>query len=175
MEKKYNSYKNKKSGFTLVETFVAIVILMVAVIGPMTLFSRSISDGVYARNQVTASYLAQEGLEIVINRRDNNIRNNVDWLEGLNDCVTGLCYFVDTATAYSCPSGDCPVFNLSNQGEYLYDLSLGSTIFSRDIMIETLGQGDEARVMSKVSWNNKGVPRTFTATSLIFNLSSPIP
>ncbi len=60
----------KKTGFTLIESLVAISILIVAVLGPMGMLSEAISNSSYIKNQVTATYLAQEGLEFVINKRD---------------------------------------------------------------------------------------------------------
>ena len=61
--------QNLQSGFTLVEALVAITILIVGVIGPLSLAAQGIGDGIFARNQVAANYLAQEALEIVINKR----------------------------------------------------------------------------------------------------------
>lgn len=172
MIKLLKKQKNSNFGFTLVETFVAIVILMIAVTGPMTLFSNSISDGVYAKNQVTASYLAQEGLELVINLRDSNIRNGNDWLNGLSVCTSGPCYFSDVGQTFSSCGGDCPAFNLNSAtGEYFYDPSYPETIFSRYITIEEIGSGDEARVISEVHWRNKSVPKSFKVDMLIFDLS----
>lgn len=53
----------KSKGFSLIETFVAITILLVAVIGPLGLISRSIQDGGLAKNKVIAYYLAQGEVE----------------------------------------------------------------------------------------------------------------
>jgi type II secretory pathway pseudopilin PulG len=77
--------KTTEAGFTLIETFVAITILVFAIIGPLQLFSQSIVDSNYAKNQITGFYLAAEGLDLVINKKENNLR--VDpakpWLDGL--------------------------------------------------------------------------------------------
>ena len=43
--------------------------LLVGVIGPLSLAASAISDGIFARNQITANYLAQEAVEVVINKR----------------------------------------------------------------------------------------------------------
>lgn len=52
---------------------VAISLLMLALIAPMSLASQSLTTAYYARNQITAFYLAQEGIEIVRAVRDANI------------------------------------------------------------------------------------------------------
>ena len=49
-------------GFTLIETLIAITILTLAIAGPMVTASRSIVAAQTARDQLTASYLAQEGM-----------------------------------------------------------------------------------------------------------------
>ncbi|HYC83350.1 MAG TPA: prepilin-type N-terminal cleavage/methylation domain-containing protein [Candidatus Paceibacterota bacterium] len=61
---------NSNKGFTMIESLVAIAILLIAVLGPMSLLSKAIADSSYARNQVIATYLAQEGLELVISERN---------------------------------------------------------------------------------------------------------
>ena len=58
-------------GFTLIETMVAVTILTLAVAGPLMTASRAIVAAQSARDQLTASYLAQEGIEYVRAMRDN--------------------------------------------------------------------------------------------------------
>ena len=62
---------SKNKGFTLVETMVAISILMLAILGPLSIASTSLRNVVLARDQITAYYLAQEGIEYVRYVRDN--------------------------------------------------------------------------------------------------------
>ena len=64
---------SESKGFTLIETMVAISILMVAIVAPMSLAAQSLSAAYYARDQITAFYLAQEGIEVVRSVRDTNI------------------------------------------------------------------------------------------------------
>ncbi|MBU6491039.1 prepilin-type N-terminal cleavage/methylation domain-containing protein [Patescibacteria group bacterium] len=61
----------KFTGFTLIETMVAITILSLAVVGPLFTASRAITAAQGARYELTASYLAQEGIEYVRAMRDN--------------------------------------------------------------------------------------------------------
>lgn len=58
---------------TLIETLVAISILTVAVVAPMSLTMQSLSASYYARDQITAFNLAQEAIESVRAVRDGNI------------------------------------------------------------------------------------------------------
>ena len=66
------SYK-LQAGFTLVETLAAVTLLAVAIVAPMLLTVRSFTSAFYARDQITAFYLAQEGLEAIHQDRDNQI------------------------------------------------------------------------------------------------------
>jgi prepilin-type N-terminal cleavage/methylation domain-containing protein len=68
-----HTQQNKKNGFTLIETMVAISLLMMALVPPMSLASQSLVSAYYSRNQITAFYLAQEGIEVVRSVRDGNI------------------------------------------------------------------------------------------------------
>jgi len=65
------------TGFTLIETFVAITILMIAILGPLGLLAKAFSDANYVRNQIIATQLAQEGIELVVARRDRNLYFNL--------------------------------------------------------------------------------------------------
>lgn len=87
---KFKEYQN--SGFTLVETLVAITILMIGVIGPLNTAVRGISDGLFAANQIAANYLAQEAMESIIWKRNSNINplvENSEWYQGLADRSCG--------------------------------------------------------------------------------------
>lgn len=61
-----------KMGFTLLETVVALAILSAAIVGPMSLVSRGIAGARTSKNRVIASYLAQEGMEVVRLIKENN-------------------------------------------------------------------------------------------------------
>lgn len=60
-----------QSGFTLVETLVAITILLVVIVGPMTISSQTAKSSSFASEQVTAFFLAQEGVELAQKARDD--------------------------------------------------------------------------------------------------------
>ncbi len=63
----------KSAGFTLIETMVAITLLSVAIVAPMALTAQSLASAYYARDQITAFYLAQEAIEAVRAIRDAQI------------------------------------------------------------------------------------------------------
>ena len=79
---------NMNKGFTIVETLVAITILMIAIAGPLVVASKGLFGANISKDQMIASYLAQETMEVVKNIRDNNLYSaSPNWLSGLDGCV----------------------------------------------------------------------------------------
>src|SRR3989344_8900563 len=76
------------SGFTMVETLVAVAVLMLAITAPLTMAEKSLATAEAARQDITAFYLAQEAFEFVKNVRDTNVISEVlgGWLAGLEEC-----------------------------------------------------------------------------------------
>lgn len=68
-------YNSAQSGFSLVETLVAITILLIVIVGPMTIISTASNSSSFASDQVTAFFLAQEGAELAQKARDDVILN----------------------------------------------------------------------------------------------------
>ena len=80
--------QNHKKAFTLVEALVAISILMIAIASPMTLAQKGLSTATLSKDQMIASFLAQDAIEAVKNIRDQTaLRGGNDWLATLSDCV----------------------------------------------------------------------------------------
>ena len=78
-----------KKGFTLLEVITAIFILTVGVGGALSLMNQTLSTASIIEQRLIASYLAQEGIEIVRNIRDTNWLQSRDpnksspWYDGL--------------------------------------------------------------------------------------------
>ena len=62
-----------KKGFTIIESIVALTIIIAAVIGPFMLISRGILSSKSAKNRLVAANLAQEGIEMIRYFRDSNV------------------------------------------------------------------------------------------------------
>ncbi|MFY9463083.1 MAG: hypothetical protein WAP52_02775 [Candidatus Sungiibacteriota bacterium] len=65
--------QGKTAGFTLLETVVALTVILAAVVGPVSLITRGLFSFSFSKNKVIAANLAQEGLEIMRLVRENNI------------------------------------------------------------------------------------------------------
>jgi hypothetical protein len=77
--------------FTLVETLVAIAILMISISGPLAVANKALTASLYAKDQSTASFLAQEEMEIIKYTKDNSVAEGSGSLFGLwNGLISGL-------------------------------------------------------------------------------------
>jgi Tfp pilus assembly protein PilV len=77
------THSHFSGGFTLVETLVAVFILVVAVTALMTVAKNDFYVVRYARNQMIANTLMQEALEYVRNSRDTALQNGTSWSDWL--------------------------------------------------------------------------------------------
>jgi prepilin-type N-terminal cleavage/methylation domain-containing protein len=110
--------QHTQQGFTIIETLVAITILMISVVGPLTIAHKGLRAAVDAGDTVTASYLAQDAIEYLKNIRDNNLLKHSDWLRVLRNCTESSPCKVNTREGdpaevwtgvESCPSASCLV------------------------------------------------------------------
>lgn len=171
---KFNLKTNK--GFTLLEALVAISILMVAVVAPITIAQKGLSSASYSKNQMIASYLAQDAIEYIKNRRDQNVITNNDWLSGLEKCLPDnkgdpqICK-IDTNNnlgAGEIIADDGETLKIQNG---LYGFIGEDTNFIRTISMEVQdinGLPDQVMITATVSWGS--IENTITVKTLIFNI-----
>lgn len=62
---------NNKDGFSLVETLVAITILLIVITGPLSIGTTTARSTSFSSEQVVAFFLAQEGIELAQKARDD--------------------------------------------------------------------------------------------------------
>lgn len=161
-------------GFTLIEAMVAVAILAISVTAPTYGASRTLVATQNANNQLTASYLAQEGVEYARVYRDSyyltrrQTAKATASVDAWNDFQGGPlqtcsgsngCYFDSMGAVFlTCPSSVCPRLNLQKStGEYTTQSGggLDPTIYTRTIKM-SLASPTEARVTSTVSWDFHG-------------------
>ena len=161
-------------GFSLIETLVAITVLIGAIAGPLTLASQGIKAASLFKNQLIASNLAQEGMELVHAKRDSNILQNKGWMDGITDtCGGDGCYVRYTPTDNSvgqisfpsCGAGECPKFFVSPEGWYVQKAAAESgdaeTIFRRMIRVTPVVPGKEVKVETTIVWQERFSLSTF--------------
>jgi type II secretory pathway pseudopilin PulG len=167
-------------GFTIIESLVAITILMMVIIGVSSAVQTALSSNILSKEQVIAFYLAQEGAEQIRNMRDNNgIVGINDWLTGIASVSSDPCYFgkacmidVTTNTINECPGpSSCPVLRQDLvRGYYGYDPTWTPTIYERVITLSQVpGSSKEIIIFVTVKWSKGLIDRQFSIRSNIIN------
>lgn len=172
------------TGFTVLEVVLALFIVSVGAIGVFSLTLRTFSSAGSTNNKLVASYLAQEGIEIVRNIRDTNfleIRKDtpgVSWDDQIidpdgdfvNECATS-CQADYNDTVLTGVSGS-PNALLRDPATNIYGYDSGApTIYTR--MITATTDADKIYVQAKVAWQEGGQPREVVAATELFNWLTP--
>ena len=168
--------KNKKRGFTLIETLVAVMILASAIVGPLSIASRSLNNSIVAKDQISAFFLAQDAVEYVRFVRDSNRLKGADWFDGsggssagidLTPCATAAgCYFDSTMAVVgtadvptACDGGTgCPVMYYDTTNSRFTYVTSGNTatLFTRQVLLTSVVAGREYKLTVTVSWSDLG-------------------
>jgi Tfp pilus assembly protein PilV len=174
LKKEKGPVLSRVEGFTIIELVISIFVLSFAVVGIFSAFSIMAILTADSANRLTATYLTQEGMEIVRNIRDTNwlnmdyfcaqnncsSANEFSWVDGLTS--TGACSSTGCEADYTSPrllgkSGD--YLNTDVNGFYSYATGT-QTKFKRKITITQVpdvdGQSDHiVKVKVEVSWDEK--------------------
>jgi prepilin-type N-terminal cleavage/methylation domain-containing protein len=155
-----NRITNKK-GFSFMEVMVSIFVLSVGITAVLFLMVKNIKSSIDSRNSIIASELAQEGVELIRNIRDNNMANaEEDVFESLSYPLNPMIFKIDY-NPNSISGGSISWFSNSNPGKLYYNNSgyysnSGGveTRFARIIKIEKVGvDEDMLKVSSYVTWD----------------------
>lgn len=182
-------YSSTTKGYSLVEVLVAITILLLSIVGPLTIAAKSLQSAQYARQQNTAFFLAQEGITIA-----NALRNDAGLAASLDSSVDGWAWTTDTALSSCFTSTGCNIdfrdssltsnvvscatpancaLRFDNAApRALYQMVSGDTTpYTRIIRFE-LTAAEEVLVTSSVSWSSTilGGTQEVVLTTSLFNL-----
>jgi len=187
---------NVMAGFVMVETLVAVSVILLAVPAVLSMTTKGITIGAYAKNQMIASYLAEEGVEFVRNRRDYNLLKHesgdlgVQWDDGFDGgsdkCrptgPNGGCTVDPLATmdniinrCNGCkidtvpPSAGFRLYTDVN-GVYSHNAAGTATPFWRAVFVEQVsGQPDQYTITSKVVWSTVYGQKNVSVSGFITN------
>jgi prepilin-type N-terminal cleavage/methylation domain-containing protein len=169
-------------GFTLVETLVAITVVVTAMVGPLYAVQQSLNASRTAREQLIASSLAQEGVEYVRGIRDSNylyvLRTGAlrSWLFGLDgtggsvNCITATCVVDPTQTVNPVSRTIRPLY-LSTTNLYTQVAVVPTpTKYTRTVQLTPVtGSVTEMTLTVVVTWTTKNQTRNVTITERLHN------
>jgi hypothetical protein len=176
-----NSNIQKKAGvclgFSVVEVLLAFFVLLIGITSALGVIASSIRESTVNRDIIIASELAQEGVELVRNVRDNNFAKMADNDAGIEafsyffpsggadnnkDCIIdknfeyGVDSFADNGSEYDCKNNGAGLdysLGLDNAGYYVHG-GATSTKFSRKINISIDPATDARQITTYVWWGD---------------------
>lgn len=174
-------------GFTLIETLVAITILLIAIVGPMSAIGNSLSQIALARDQMIAINLAQEGIEAVRQERDSKMidqllggsNSPVYWRSGLNQgeyIGTMVSPNLITRCGGSCSVDQKKIFQSNATGrhhQFLGAVPNGYTATQFSRVIDVGAGNAEMQVSATVTWTARGALQTIEVKEALFAISAP--
>lgn len=166
-------------GFTLIEAMVAVSIMAIAIAAPMYAASRTIAAAQLSAEKLTATYLAQEGVEYVRKMRDDA------YLASISDQRTAWSAFssrvdicagsqigctIDTIgpSAFAQCAGDpattCQPLYRNILQQYTQAVTEDKTIYTRYVQVSIVDTNTEMKVVSTVVWQSHGVAQSVSVT-----------
>lgn len=140
----------KQEGFTLIESMIAIGLIVTGVVGILTLINRSLGFSGLAYDRLVAANLAQEGVEVVRNIRDTNWIKQRPWNNGLGMGTYQVDYSSQALQSYT----NQPLLIDGETG--LFNYAAGNTTsYFRKVELTPISS-DEIQVQITVSWTGRG-------------------
>ncbi len=184
-----------QSGFSLVETLVAITILLIVIVGPLTIVSTTSKSTAFSNEQVVIFYLAQEGAELAQKARDDLVlarfagTNPTPWDDFIDETSSGdfeYCFNSTGCGLEMSDSGDgalesvvdCASSQTACDLYYDSDVTVRSRFTHNDSYLDTPakrvirfvnvdpGGTDEIQVTSTVEWRS-GLTRDAQSVSVV--------
>ena len=181
-------------GFTIVEVLVSLIIFSIAVTGVITVAVQGGLNVNQAKLNLTATYLADEGVELMRALRDTSVVNSggtaaeeaAGWAAftsvANSHCKDSPCDIDPTIASVPFPSVSniqpcatfCPLFALPDGGytDIIGVAGATPTPYSRKILVTPRG-ADDMQVTVTVTYQLGTMPSTVTQTEDIFNWYNP--
>lgn len=163
-----NSSKRNLTGFTIIELMIAVFILLVGILAAFALVSNSIAYSSTYKLQLTAAYLAQEGIEIVRNIRDTNWIDPAEpaWDDGL---TSGSDFYNFDYRSQNIPDNS----NCSGKEYLKFDGNFYTcsddliAMFRRKVFIDS-STADVLDVSVTIEWSERGRDHNFLIQEKIY-------
>ncbi|MEI6835484.1 MAG: hypothetical protein WCK59_01575 [Candidatus Falkowbacteria bacterium] len=161
-----------KAGFSLIEILAVLFVVSTSLLGILSLINQNIQVQSINRNNLIASSLAQEGVELIRQTRDSNWRAGVAYGTNLGTGSYRIDYRQDAPTPVSTLS-EAQIylkngFYVNNSGG---ETGLTPTIFYRQVFLNKpsgyLGAPLQVRVL--ISWTDRKHPYNYELRTLLFD------
>jgi prepilin-type N-terminal cleavage/methylation domain-containing protein len=166
--------KNREAGFTLIEIVLSMVLVAVVFMAIYSVYAQTIKFDTESRYEIIAAGLAQEGVEMIRNIRDENVLVGNDINIGLSE---GKCYpTIGISETVSCNTSGSEKIYLQGSGDGVFykNSSSGDTLtpFTRECEINYGADGGDKSftVTCTVKWNSfakSGLERNVEAKSVL--------
>ena len=173
-------------GFTLLETLVSFTIITLSLVSIITLAASSVQSFHNAKHQYLATKTSQEGMELAINKRDNNVlcmKSNSCSLSSWQDNLIGTWTVDATDTDRLLANRTFRTYNASDlicvktnppRDRGKFGICQGSEQplqgdYNRSVSITSLS-AQAILVRSTVTWRTRLFPRSVVAEQVLFGL-----
>ena len=168
----------KNTGLTLIESLVAVSVILAAITGPITIAAQGLSIANFSKQQFTAILLAQEAIEFVRATRDDAALAGDSWdtwlVGDISVCVGSKNCTVDVraGTPFATWGGET-LYKHTDTGLYGHETTSGweDTGFTRRVTITEISSGsnvDEVEIRVIVSWQTGLNSKTITVRDHLF-------
>lgn len=176
LDKKKDKFFQKinQVGFSLLEIVAVIFVITLGLVGVLSLTLQNIQAQRVNTRTLVASQLAQEGLELVRNVRDNNFLDEVWFSHGLvaqDDSGNVTVYFNGADVVVSPASGiDDNAAKLMIDGDGFYVHSNGDySGFNRIVVLENDFAGEYTNASSIVQWKDRGRTQQYVVDTVFYD------
>lgn len=175
-------------GYSLVEVLVAITVLLIALVGPLTIAQSGLKRAINSREQTTSIFFSQEGLEAVVKLREDNALATYPDLDSLSTtwnyltALNGRCTSanpcgvtigddgaITSSSFYNCNATNCVMRYISGaRVPYKQGVVTGTASqYERKIAISVTDES--AVVTSTVTWGTRP-DQTVELRTYVYNI-----
>lgn len=177
-------YSRQQEGYSIVEVLIAIAILLIAIVGPITIATTGLKNAYSAKERTTAFFLAQESLEWVLKWRNDaglvytEIGSGDPWIwaagipVGCRDGTTACGIDIHENVLFPCNNPgtgrSCDLYQHTTGRTRLRHQTNGTeTEFRRELHFTT--GADYVTVQSVVTWGD-GADDQVSLEAMLFNI-----
>lgn len=185
---KFMNKNRPHGGYSLVEVLVAITVLLIALVGPLTIAQSGLKRAINSREQTTSIFFSQEGLEAVVKLREDNALATYPDLDSLSTtwnyltALSGRCTSanpcgvtigddgaITSSSFYNCNATNCVMRYISGaRVPYKQGVVTGTASqYERKIAISVTDES--AVVTSTVTWGTRP-DQTVELRTYVYNI-----